>query len=155
MLTPLWIKKDVKRFLEYFGELAEVKIFELLQRTGEEFVKYARENGQYNDQTGNLRSSIGYVIVKDGSIIGQDFALSSKTGTDKATGMQEAKSLSKELALTHNKGFVLIGMAGMKYAAAVEAIDTKDVISMANVEAEEFIKKQSKSIFDRLASYGR
>lgn len=53
----------------------------LLQRTGEEFVKIARLEGNYIDHTGNLRSSIGYVIVKDGRIVGKNFQLSEKEGT--------------------------------------------------------------------------
>ena len=49
--------------------LAEVEgqIIESLCRVGEEAVKLAKlippERG-FNDQTGNLRSSIGYVVVK-------------------------------------------------------------------------------------------
>ena len=33
---------------------------------GEECIRIARESGSYNDITGNLRSSIGYVVLVDG-----------------------------------------------------------------------------------------
>lgn len=151
MLTPLWTPKDVSLFYKRFGiDPAEILIYQLLQRTGEEFVKVARESGRYIDHTGNLRSSIGYVIVRDGTILSENYMLSEKEGTDKRTGMEKVKRLARELAFVHNKGFVLIGMAGMEYAAHVEAIENKDVISMANVEAEEFIKKESRILFNRL-----
>ena len=38
---------------------------------GEEAVKTARDSGRYNDITGNLRSSIGYVILYDGKVMSQ------------------------------------------------------------------------------------
>ena len=37
-----------------------------LSYIGEECIRIARESGSYNDITGNLRSSIGYVILYDG-----------------------------------------------------------------------------------------
>ena len=37
-----------------------------LSYIGEECVRVARQNGSYNDITGNLRSSIGYVVLYDG-----------------------------------------------------------------------------------------
>ena len=150
MLTPLWNRGDVKRFYQRFGiEPAEVRIYNLLLRAGEEFVKLAREKGQYQDHTGNLRSSIGYVIVKDGKIIHQDYQTSNR-GTDRATGKMRAAQMAQELALIHNKGYVLIGTAAMKYAAAVEALENKDVVTFAATEMEEFVRRMSRRLFDKL-----
>ena len=42
---------DIVRVLRYCGEMA---------------VNEARNNGEYEDQTGNLRNSIGYVIAFNG-----------------------------------------------------------------------------------------
>lgn len=153
-LTPMWSDKDVERWFSYFTDRAEEKIYLLLQRAGEEFVKIAREKGKYQDRTGNLRSSIGYVIVGGGKILSENFELSSGKGTDKITGKQTAKRLTSELALLYPKGFVLVGVAGMKYAAIVEGMENKDVISMAQTETDEYIKKQSKTLFDRLTEKG-
>lgn len=152
--TPLWREKDVERWFDYFVDRAEEKIFLLLQRAGEEFVKIAREKGNYNDITGNLRSSIGYVIVKDGKILSENYEKSGK-GSDKATGVRAASRLTSELAGIYNKGFVLIGVAGMDYAILVEAMENKDVISAASAHTEEWIKKQSKKLFDKLAEKGK
>lgn len=151
-IRPIWRKSDIQKIFSKLKDRAEFAIIELLRRTGEEFVKVARLSGEYIDHTGNLRSSIGYVIVKDGKIIGQDFRTSDKEGTDKQTGKREAEQLAIDLCLTYSTGFVLIGMAGMKYAVYVEAMENKDVVSLAASMAESFIKQQSISLFKRLAA---
>jgi len=118
-LKPIFTQAQVKRWIDRFGDRAEEKMIKALQQTGEYFVTRARETGNYNNDTGNLRSSIGYVIARDGQ-----------------TGVGEAKRLASSLALTHNKGLVLIGVAGMDYAVYVENMDNKDVISSSESKAE-------------------
>lgn len=151
-LTPLWKKSDIRKLFDKLGERAEFVIMDLLQRTGEEFVKIARLEGQYIDHTGNLRSSIGYVIVKDGSIVGRNFQLSEKEGTDKQTGKREGEHLAMDLVRTFPKGYVLIGVAGMKYAVIVEAMENKDVLTRAADKADDYIKRHSRLLFNRLAA---
>ena len=41
---------------------------------GEKFVNKARLEGNYKDRTGNLRSSIGYIILLNGKIVNQNFS---------------------------------------------------------------------------------
>lgn len=151
-LTPLWKKSNIKKLFKELGERAEFVILTLLQRTGEEFVKIARLEGQYDDHTGNLRSSIGYVIVKDGKIIGKNFSLSQNTGTDKNTGKKEGEQLAMDLVRSFTKGYVLIGVVGMKYAVFVEAMENKDVATRAAEKSEDFTKKQSRLLFNKLAA---
>lgn len=153
-LTPMWSDRDVDRFFSYFADRAEERIYRLLRRAGEEFVKIARKKGSYQDQTGNLRSSIGYVIVKDGNVLTENYELSDREGTDKHTGLREAKRLVSELRPLYKKGWVLIGVAAMPYAVYVEAIENKDVISTATEHTEDWIRKQSKTLFDKLAEKG-
>ena len=153
-LTPMWSNREVERWFDYFVERAEERIYRLLQRAGEEFVKIARKKGNYQDHTGNLRSSIGYVIVKDGDILTENYKLSDKEGSDKHTGLREAKRLVSELASVYPDGWVLIGVAAMPYAVYVEAIDNLDVASVATEHTEAWIKKQSKVLFDKLAEKG-
>lgn len=150
-LTPLWKKSDIRKLFDKLGERAEFVIMDLLQRTGEEFVKIARLEGNYIDHTGNLRSSIGYVIVKDGSIVGRNFQLSEKEGTDKQTGKREGEQLAMDLVKTFTKGYVMIGVAGMKYAVFVEAMENKDVLTRAADKADDFIKRHSRLLFNRLS----
>ena len=100
-----------------------------------------------------LRSSIGYVIVKDGDILTENYEQSTE-GTDKQTGIREAKRLVSELIPLYKRGWVLIGVAAMPYAKYVEAIENLDVISVATEHAEDWIKKQSRTLFDKLAEKG-
>lgn len=150
---PLWTERDIERWFDYHLDRAEEKIYLLLQRAGEEFVKIARKKGAYKDQTGNLRSSIGYVIARDGEVLTENFELAEK-GSEKSPGMREAKRLTSDLIGLHTNGWVLVGVAAMPYAAAVEAIHNLDVVSVAAEETEEWIRKQSKTLFDRLAEKG-
>lgn len=152
-LTPMWSDREVERWFDYFMDRAEERIYRLLQHAGEEFVKIARKKGNYQDRTGNLRSSIGYVIVKDGDILTENYELSEK-GSERHPGMREAKRLVSELISLYKKGWVLIGVAAMPYAVYVEAIDNLDVISIATEHTEEWIKKQSKVLFNKLAEKG-
>lgn len=153
-LAPMWTEREVERWFNYHINRAKENLYKLLQRAGEEFVKIARNSGKYDDDTGNLRSSIGYVIVIDGKIVTENFELSKKKGTDKSTGVNQASRLAQDIAKIYNKGFVLIGVAGMKYAVYVEAMENKDVISSASIQTEEWIKKQSKTLFDKLTKKG-
>ena len=63
------VKITTKKFV---GDVEE-KMIMVMQYTGEQFVKDARQmkksEGWFGDVTGNLRSSIGYFILKDGQII--------------------------------------------------------------------------------------
>lgn len=149
----MWSDRKVERWFDYFMDRAEERIYRLLQHAGEEFVKIARKKGNYQDRTGNLRSSIGYVIVKDGDILTENYELSEK-GSELHPGMREAKRLVSELASVYSDGWVLVGVAAMPYAVYVEAIDNLDVISIATEHTEEWIEKQSKVLFNKLAEKG-
>lgn len=59
------------------------KAVEWLSALGERVVKYAREHGSYTDHTGNLRNSIGYVVVQYGKIATENFNIGSGHGAAK------------------------------------------------------------------------
>lgn len=149
----MWSDREVERLFDYFVDRAEERIYKLILKAGEEFVKYARKKGNYQDRTGNLRSSIGYVIVKDGDILTENYELSEE-GSERYPGMREAKRLISDLIGVYSKGWVLIGVAAMPYAVYVEAIDNIDVVSLAADHVEDWIKKQSKTLFDKLTKKG-
>lgn len=48
----MWSNREVGRWFDYFVERVEERIYRLLQRAGEEFVKIARKKGNYQDHTG-------------------------------------------------------------------------------------------------------
>lgn len=104
---------------------------------GEKCVKQAREFGSYKDQTGNLRSSIGYAIVKDGQVVlGGGF-----TRTKKGSGgVKEGQKVAEDIISQFPRGIVLIVVAGMNYAAYVEA-KGYDVLTSSEMLAEREVPK--------------
>ena len=124
-------------------DIVEILI-EQLSFIGEECVKIAREehSNDYNDITGNLRSSIGYVILYDGKPVqyGASKQYSGEKG-DGADGPPAAEALLQKLQAKFPWGVVLIVCAGMKYAAYVEAVHHKDVLTSAELKAEHLAKQ--------------
>lgn len=147
-LTPLFTTSQLDRWFEHFQSKAEDKMLVLLQAGGEKFIQVARRSGSYKDQTGNLRSSIGYVIAKDGKVVAENFKESDK-GSDKTTGKFKGNRLAVEVSLSHKGGYVLVGVAGMEYAAAVEA-KGYEVVSGANTQCEKYLKDTLKSVFKKI-----
>ncbi|MFR4026946.1 MAG: HK97 gp10 family phage protein [Alistipes indistinctus] len=94
------------------------KAVEWLSVLGERVVKYAREHGSYTDRTGNLRNSIGYVVVQYGRIVTEDFSIGSGHGEAKAQARAYALEVARNLPA--NKTY-LVWVAGKEYAKYVEA----------------------------------
>ena len=114
-ITPM---SEVEAYLDEQIERIEQLIIYNLSYVGEQCLTEARNTNSYKDQTGNLRSSIGYTIVKDGRVIRQsDFAVVRKGSEGKSEGEQFARSLASKFP----EGIVLIVVAGMNYASYVSA----------------------------------
>ncbi len=109
---------EVEAYLDEQIERIEQLIIYNLSYVGEQCLTEARSTNSYKDQTGNLRSSIGYIIVKDGRVIRQsDFAVV-RTGSQ---GKSEGEQFARSLANKFSDGIVLIVVAGMNYASYVSA----------------------------------
>lgn len=143
-LRPLFSARDIDRFYEKFTDKADGKMYDMLVFAGEEAVKRARDEGKYNDITGNLRSSIGYVILKGGRIIKENYEV--RAGGEK--GEEAAQRLVKTLARQFNQGFGLIIVAGMDYAVFVENMENKDVLSGAVIGTEKYIRETLEDILE-------
>lgn len=111
-------KSQIEKDLENFAAKNIVKFINALAYIGEEIVNEARLSGNYIDRTGNLRSSIGYIVVNNGVIMNRNYKLV-KGGED---GMLKGQSVAEQAATEHSKGIVLIVTAGMQYALYVEAM---------------------------------
>lgn len=112
---------------------------------GEQVLNAARSTNSYQDQTGNLRSSLGYVVAIDGQIVQiSDFAPADK-GTDKATGQREGKAYAEQLLKQFPTGIVLLVVAGMNYASYVSA-KGYDVLDSAELLAGQLVPEMLKSL---------
>lgn len=138
MIKATFKISDIKAFVEQSIINSQTAYINVLKFVGEGFIRDARINGNYEDRTGNLRSSIGYVILQDGKQIDLNFQLADR-GTDKVTGIDQGKLFAEQVVLEYPKGIVLICVAGMDYAYYVE---TKgfDVITGSTIELETRLK---------------
>lgn len=138
-ITP---QAEVDRYLEEQVERIEKQIIYNLSYVGEQCLNEGRSTNSYKDQTGNLRSSIGYVIVKDGNIITtSSFATVNAGHEGTKVGTAYARQLSREFP----KGIVLIVVAGMNYAAYVSA-KGYNVLDSAELLAEQLVPKLMKQL---------
>jgi hypothetical protein len=149
-IVPKFTKKEISQMLEKKRKSIHRAILLNMQRIGEEFVKRARNNKTYKDRTANLRSSIGYVVLYNGQQLYQSFqefppAEEQKGKAGVSNGVEKAKDLVEDAKRRFPKGFVLIGVAGMEYAAAVEA-NGMDVITNASIAAEADLRAAVKRI---------
>lgn len=137
----------------------ERAIITTMQKIGEEFINEAKLQHQpsvsrrpekktggpkyqgpkepvYEDQTKNLRSSIGYFILRDLAIVG-----------GRVDGNQEAISEAKAALreIPYRVGIRLIGVAGMGYAAAVESMGY-NVITTQSIVAVDQLDTQLKAL---------
>ena len=109
-------------------------------------VAYARDKKpegvkDFTDRTNNLRSSIGYVLYKDGEKISSNFAAagSGKDGNG-SEGVESGLKHAEQVASNYSNGFVLVLAAGMHYAAYVEA-KGYDVLTGASLKMDDEITK--------------
>lgn len=136
---------DIKKALDQVKINFDEAIINRLSFVGEKFIINARTNGNYMDQTGNLRSSIGYAILKDGKLIISNYDNSVKPNKNKKISpnyqaVNLTNSLLAEIAKRFPKGFVLVGFAGMDYAAYVES-NNRYVITSSAITAENNLRK--------------
>lgn len=138
---------SVTRHIDNFLQRVEAAIIRRLEVLGEQCVNVARSVNSYKDQTGNLRNSIGYVILKNGVIIRRDFKKSasvttvtksgkSKTNKGSADGVAVGEAYAELLAKKFPEGYVLIVVAGMSYAGTLESRSI-DVLTTAEQYAEQ------------------
>jgi len=145
-------KGSYKARLRDMKKKVDEAIFFRLSKVGEELVNYARsippETG-YNDQTGNLRSSTGYIIVFNGNVLTSDFTSVSghkaKPVDGKTIGENHALNLSKN----HSAGYALIFVAGMEYAYAVESRG-RDVLTTTEYHANDKLPKELEKLKEQI-----
>lgn len=114
-------KDDVKKRFDAFLDMVEQKQIARLQRLGEMCLIEARSNKGYMMQTGALLSSTGYEVFVDGVAIHSQFDAASGAESEAASkGVQTGKSIAEKIG-KETKGVALVVVAGMNYAAYVEA----------------------------------
>ena len=122
-----------------------------LSYLGEQCVSRVRNRGgnkSWYDQSGNLRSSVGYVIAYNGSIIQYSEFNQIKQGSE---GVTVGKKLAEELVKRYSSDYVLVIVAGMNYAEYVERKDNKDVLASTELWAIDQVPKMLEKLKRQIA----
>lgn len=137
-------QREIDKMIETRIQRMEEKIIYTLSYIGESAVNIAKETRGYTDRTSNLVSSIGYVLVKDGRVLGTPNFEAHKKGYE---GKNEGEKFAAEKAATlipYGYGIVLV--AGMKYAAYVEATG-RNVLALSEIEARKMAETMLKDLY--------
>ena len=96
-LTPTFTGEDITGAFQDFKDSKEAKFIEIFKYVGEQFVNHCRDLRTYRDQTGNLRSSIGFIIAVDGEIKEENW-------NGDQTGIAHGKDTANKVLQTSQSG---------------------------------------------------
>ena len=131
-LTPT---AEIDRYIAGRVEAIKRALVYNLCAVGEQVLNAARLTNSYKDQTGNLRSSIGYVVAVDGEIVQMSSFDTVKEGRE---GSRGGKEYAMQLVRDFPHGIVLIVVAGMNYASYVSA-KGYDVLDSSELLADKLV----------------
>lgn len=138
-ITPM---SEIDRYTEQKLKGLEQAVIRTLTYCGELCLNVARSTNSYKDQTGNLRSSIGYIVAVDGRIINQSDFETVKKGGD---GSKQGAAFAKQLVRRFPKGICLIVVAGMDYAVHVKNRGY-DVLDSSELTADRIVPYMLKQL---------
>lgn len=149
-LKPTFKQSDVKAYLQRKSDLIEKRIIHNLALLGLKCIIEARTNRTYTDQTANLVNSTGFVIVRNGKVLTENFektGIPKKPDPDGKDGLKIGRALAMDLVGKYRKGFALIVVAGMDYAVKVESKGYNVLTS-----AEQMAKKELPGMMKQLGN---
>lgn len=143
-ITPT---KQIMQYMQDGLSAYEQTIIRRLAHAGEQLITHARtlpsppremrgtpHQPNYIDWSENLRNSTGYIVTINGNIVvGGQFDESFEGG-------REGRKFAESLASKFPRGIVLIVVAGMNYAAYVEA-KGYDVLTSSEILANRIVPK--------------
>ena len=148
-IKPNFTKDDVRKRFDAFLNEIEKKQIARLQRLGEMCLVEARTNKGYMIQTGALLSSTGYEVFVDGVAIHSQFDAASGAESNAAeTGIKSGQSIAETIG-KGTKGIALVVVAGMNYAAYVEA-KGYNVLSSAEHLAERELPRMLEKLISNI-----
>ena len=148
-IKPNFTKDDVRKRFDAFLNEIEKKQIARLQRLGEMCLVEARTNKGYMMQTGALLSSTGYEVFVDGVAIQSQFDAASGAESNAAEmGIKSGQSIAETIG-KGTKGIALVVVAGMNYAAYVEA-KGYNVLSSAEHLAERELPRMLEKLISNI-----
>lgn len=149
-IVPRISKEEIKKDFQRRVRAVETAIILNLQYLGELCINEAKLSGDYTDQTGNLRSSVGYIVVSSGVVVYQG-GFGGNFGSGGAEGESDGRNYAYSIASKYRRGYALIVVAGMNYAAAVESRG-RNVLSTSKLYAEKEMPKIMQELKRKIAA---
>lgn len=151
MVTPA---SAVDKILHMAFEILNNEIRNCLAKLGEECIAKIRDRSgseSWFDQTGNLRSSIGYAIYDHGV---KQLQSTFRTVLQGGEGSMEGQKMISKLGKEYSSTYALVVVAGMNYASYVEALESKDVLASTELWAKSVInarlERAKKAAIDKI-----
>lgn len=142
-ITQLTPRQSIEQHMQLEIQKKEQALLYYLAYIGESVVNIAKETRGYTDRTGNLVSSIGYVLVKDGRVVQSP---SFDQTMDGATGAQQGEEFAiQKAAELIPRGFGIVVVAGMDYATYVEATG-RNVLTRSEIEAQNMAEEMAQKL---------
>lgn len=133
------VNNEIMRTLTYLGEQCVIRVRD---RSGDE---------SWFDQTGNLRSSIGYAVYEYGRKQIESTFSQVLNGSE---GVDNGRRMIDELAKKYATTYALVVVAGMEYAGIVEAMDNKDVLAStelwAKAKLQEYLDRAKSNALNKI-----
>ena len=134
---------STKKFEEYLSQCQQLAMdytYKAMAYLAEKCVNRIRDRSaddSWIDHTGNLRSSIGYLITINGQPVTKGgFKPTNAPDGNGGKGQQEGEDYANSIASRFaSNPIALVVVAGMEYAIYVEARDNKDVLAATELWA--------------------
>ena len=140
MALKLRNKQVLQRYLLNYAKRIEAALIYRLEYLVAELENHAKDNAGYQDQTANLKSSIGGVVLKDGKPIAYRGFEGTQEGT--GTGLEFINSLLSN----YKSGYVVLIVAGMEYATYVEDMHNLNVLKKTELEMQRQLPRIMKEL---------
>lgn len=115
------IERDLKEWAHRVYKITLAEYKRIARQCVTEARNKSKATGGFDDQTGNLRASMGYVIFYNGQQVDINFE-------GVSAGKNVGGGFAKKVAADYPKGWAIVIVAGMEYASFVEALNY-DVIT--------------------------
>ena len=121
-------RKQIQSYLKSYSKIIERTLIRELEIMVAKLENHAKDSAGYNDITGNLKGSIGGVVVKNGIPI-------SYSGFEgEAVGVEEGRSFINSILSEVGTGYGIIIVAGMEYATYVENKHNLNVLKKSELK---------------------
>lgn len=138
--SPADLPRNVRDYLSACVKLIDNEVYRMLAFLGEQCVNRVRDRypeDSWNDITGNLRSSVGYIITRDGNIATKGGFMPTNAPKGNGSNGQHVGEQYATSVKPNGAQMALVVVAGMEYAIYVEARNNKDVLASTQIWAQQ------------------